>query len=86
MNWPDAELNEITSREDLARYLQRLALKLRDEGTQLENPSTPDFIDAAGRWTKAMSGFFKNVVGQPVPNEPDWAMIGAIFRAAVIYE
>jgi hypothetical protein len=33
-----------------------------------------------------MGGFFKNVVGESVPDNPDWAMIAAIFRAAVIYE
>ncbi|MBS2966440.1 hypothetical protein KGA66_25590 [Actinocrinis puniceicyclus] len=86
MNWPDAELNEIRSRGDLALYLQGLAQRLHDGELQSENLATADFVDAAGRWTKAMEGFFKNVVRQPVPEDPDWAMIAAIFRAAVVYE
>jgi hypothetical protein len=86
MNWPDAELNEIRSREDLAKYLQNLAKAIGDGRIALENPATPDFVDASGRWTKSMGGFFKNVIGEPVPESPSWAMIAAIFRAAVTYE
>lgn len=86
MNWPDAALNEINTREDLARYLQDLSRLIRAREIALENPSTPDFVEASARWTKAMGGFFKNVVGEPVPDSPDWAMVAAIFRAAVTYE
>ncbi len=86
MNSPDAELNEIRSREDLAKYLQNLAKAISDGRVALENPSTQDFVDASGRWIKAMGGFFENVIGEPVPESPSWAMIAAIFRAAVTYE
>ncbi|MFJ5218725.1 hypothetical protein ACIP98_28890 [Streptomyces sp. NPDC088354] len=86
MNWPDAQLNEIKSKDDLAAYLQDLAKAIGDGRIALENPSTVDFVDASARWTKAMDGFFKNVIGEPVPDSPNWAIIAAIFRAAVTYE
>lgn len=86
MNWPDPALNEINTREDLAKYLQGLAILLRDGKLELQNPSTSDFVDASARWTKSMDGFFKNVIGESVPEVPDWALIAAIFRAAVVYE
>ena len=86
VNWPDPALNEINTREDLAKYLQGLAILLRDGKLELQNPSTSDFVDASARWTKSMDGFFKNVIGEPVPEAPDWALIAAIFRAAVVYE
>ncbi|MEV6805049.1 hypothetical protein [Streptomyces sp. NPDC051132] len=86
MNWPDAQLNEIKSKADLAAYLQDLAKAVSDGRIALENPSTVDFVDASARWTKSMDGFFKNVIGEPVPDSPSWAMIAAIFRAAVTYE
>ncbi|WP_331750928.1 hypothetical protein OG215_36965 (plasmid) [Streptomyces globisporus] len=86
MNWPDATLNEIQSREDLARFLTGLAEEIRDGSLVAENANTDSFIDSAGRWTRSMDGFFKNVVKEPVPETPDWAMIAAIFRAALIYE
>ncbi|MFB8414658.1 hypothetical protein ACFC63_03945 [Streptomyces albidoflavus] len=86
MNWPDAKLNEIQSREDLARYLAELARDIRDGNVAVENVTTYSFTDSAGRWTRSMDGFFKNVVKEPVPETPDWAMIAAIFRAALVYE
>ena len=86
MHWQDAELAAIESREDLARYLESLGAMLREGAISTENPSTDAFIDAAGRWTKSMDGFFSNVLKEPVPDSPDWAMVAAIFRAALVYE
>jgi hypothetical protein len=86
VNWPDVALNEINTREDLARYLQEPAQHLPDGEVALENPSTPEFVDASARWTAVMGGIFRNVLGDPVPDTPDWAMIAAIFRAATIHE
>lgn len=86
MNWPDPTINEINSREDLARYLAVLAESVRSGEISIENPSTDDFVDAAARWTESMHGFFKNIIKEPVPESPDWAIIAAIFRAALIYE
>jgi hypothetical protein len=43
-------------------------------------------VEAAGRWTGSMDGFFSNMMGAPAPETPDWAMIAAIFRAALVDE
>jgi hypothetical protein len=86
MNWSDATLNEIQSREDLAYFLTGLAEKIRDGSLVVENATTDSFMDSAGRWTRSMDGFFRNVIKEPVPETPDWAMIAAIFRAALVYE
>ncbi|WFE56565.1 hypothetical protein [Micromonospora sp. WMMD712] len=86
MNWPDAEINAIENRDDLALYLTGLAAKIRDGRLSVANPSTDTFVDSAGRWTMSMDSFFKNVMKEPAPETPDWAMIAAIFRAALVYE
>ena len=86
MNWPDARLDSIHTREDLGLFLVELANRLRAGEVRLENPSSVDFINAAGRWTKSMDGFFQNIMHEPVPQDPDWALIAAIFSAAIIYE
>jgi hypothetical protein len=86
VDWQDADVTAVESRDDLARYLVDLAGKVRESEISTENPSTEAFIDAAGRWTKAMEGFFSNVLKEPVPDSPDWAMVAAIFRAALVYE
>ncbi|MEU7615725.1 hypothetical protein AB0B27_06425 [Micromonospora rifamycinica] len=86
MSWPDAELDAVVTREDLARYLMELAVKIGDGRLSVENSSTSAFLDSAGRWTKSMDGFFKNIMKEPVPDDPNWAMVAAIFRAALVYE
>jgi hypothetical protein len=86
VTWPDARLNAIESREDLARYLQELANAIDNGSVDTANSATSDFIDAAGRWSGSMDGFFQNVMGSQVPDTPSWAMIAAIFRAAIVYE
>ena len=59
---------------------------MRDGSVRLENPSSVDFVDAAARWSRGMPGFYKNVMNSTVPDEPNWAVIAAIFAAAVVYE
>ncbi|MFH8592340.1 DUF7660 family protein [Streptomyces rimosus] len=86
MKWTDESINAISSRQDLVAYLQHLSQGMRAGDVRMENPSTIDYVSAASRWTESMDGYFENVVGQPVPDQPDWAMIAAIFRAAVVYE
>jgi hypothetical protein len=86
VDWRDAELNIIESREDLARYLVGLAEKIRKGEISIENPATDDFVASAGRWAKSMDGFFNNILREPVPENPDWATVAAIFRAALVYE
>jgi hypothetical protein len=86
MTWPDPTLDAIRTRQDLARHLIGLAGRLREGDVVAENSSPESLIEAAGRWTGSMDGFFVNVMGGPVPEDPDWAMVAAIFRAALVYE
>lgn len=88
MKWPYEELNQISTREDLALYLQDLSRHLDNgELVPFENSDTVRFVDAAGRWTGAMQSVFANVMGEKfVPDQPTWSMVGAIFRAAVMFE
>ncbi|WP_081748844.1 hypothetical protein [Nocardiopsis sp. CNT312] len=86
MNWPDEALNEVRSREDLARFLIELSRKIRSGEMPVENFTAEGLVDAAGRWTYSMDGFFENIIQEPVPEIPDWSMVAAIFRSALIYE
>jgi hypothetical protein len=84
--WSDPAIDQVRSREDLSAFLAQLAGRMRDGSLSVENEASADFVDAAARWSRAMAGYFKNVMDEPVPDAPDWAMIAAIFAAAVIYE
>jgi hypothetical protein len=85
VSWPDPEVEAIRSREDLAEFLVRLSTKVREGTFPMENTASPDLVNAAGRWVRAMDGFFMNR-GEEVPEVPDWAMIAAVFCAALMYE
>lgn len=84
--WPVPAVEQVRSRADLSAFLTELADRMRDGSVSVENATSADFVDAAARWSRAMAGYFKNVVGEPVPDAPDWAMIAAIFSAAAVYE
>jgi hypothetical protein len=86
MSWPDAGIAAIGSRQDLVDYLTVLARRVAANELQVENSAAGSLVDAAGRWVDSMDGFYENVMGGPVPEEPSWQMIAAIFRAALIYE
>jgi hypothetical protein len=86
VTWPNPKLNGIHSREDLARFLSQMASNLRDDQLALANNTVESFVDSAGRWTRSKDGFFTNVMREPAPENPDWALIAAIFSAALVYE
>ncbi|WP_258725852.1 DUF7660 family protein [Cellulomonas sp. NS3] len=86
MDWPDARLNTIETREDLVRHLEQMAIDVRRSRHRFEHLRTDDYVSAAGAWTRGMDGFFRNVMEGPVPAQPTWSMVAAIFSAALVYE
>jgi hypothetical protein len=86
MQWHDAEIDQIKTREDLAAYLASLARRIQAGEAPTTHHSVEDYLEAAGAWTGSMDGYFANVVKAPVPTQPDWKMIAAILTAATVYE
>ena len=37
-------------------------------------------------WTTDMDGYFRNIQGNPAPEQPTWRLIGYMLLAARIYE
>jgi hypothetical protein len=79
------EAQAVASRDDLVAYLIDLSSRAREGRTAVENASTPEFIEAAAYWTRAMDGFFANR-GEEAPEAPSWSTIAMIFSAALVYE
>jgi hypothetical protein len=77
--------NSIRTRADLAQYLDTLASAVRQGDVPTENVTAADLIDGASAWIADMDGYFANR-GEVTPQEPTWALIAAIFQAALIYE
>jgi hypothetical protein len=77
--------NSIRSREDLVGFVRALGKDLRDDPSSWENVSLERFLDAMGAWMEDMDGYYLNQ-GKPVPQQPDWKVMGDILMAAKIYE
>ncbi|HEY3502739.1 MAG TPA: hypothetical protein VGN37_08165 [Actinocatenispora sp.] len=50
MTSPIDRASSVATREDLIAYLEELAAASRADGARVENPSTPDFIEASAAW------------------------------------
>jgi hypothetical protein len=75
----------VHSRTDLAAYVEKLSRAATAEADDWENPSLERYLDALSGFIGDMDGYFLNR-GEPVPDQPDWAMIAKMLRAACFYE
>jgi hypothetical protein len=77
--------NSIRSREDLAGFVRELNRDLHDNPASWENASLERFLEAISAWVEDMDGYYLNQ-GKPVPQQPDWKVVGDILMAAKMYE
>lgn len=76
---PDA----VQSRADLIAFVRALAKHC--QSTEVENPTTPRYLEALAAWTEDMNGFFINS-GRVIQSEPSWSLFAHILLAATMYE
>ena len=76
---------DINSRLRLAEFLDVLAGRVADAPDDFENVALPQYLSAAAAWVRDMDGYFASR-GKPVPLEPSWALVAAIFDTAAVYE
>ncbi len=50
-----------------------------------ENADLESFLRAAAAWVEDMDGYYESL-GEPAPQEPTWAVVADVFRAAKSYE
>jgi len=82
---PTQVLNSITSHAKLILYLNELVTEVRNKSISVENPSTEDFIEAAGAWLEGAERFLEKL-GEDPPIKPTWSLIAMVFTAGLIYE
>lgn len=75
----------IRSREDFVAFVKALSNDLQDNPESWENSSLQRFLEALSTWVEDMDGFYLNQ-GKPVPQQPDWKVVGDILLAAKMYE
>ncbi|MFJ3099551.1 DUF7660 family protein [Streptomyces hydrogenans] len=75
----------IETREDLAEFLRLAVDDLKGNPQAWENDSLESFLAAWSAWTLDCPGWFA-AHGEPVPDAPDWKLIGQMVLAARVYE
>ena len=76
---------EVRSREQFVEFVRALRRDLVEHPESWENADLPRFLDAMAAWLTDMDGYFSNV-GQQVPQQPDWHLLGTMLMAARTYE
>ncbi len=79
------DVHQVTTRDDLAAYLEELAADIRGGRHPHENTTSASLIDGASGWVADMDGWFANR-GEEMPPEPTWRLIAYIFTASLVYE
>ncbi len=76
---------QVETREDLARFLERLSREANRRLAEFENQTLEDYFDAAAGWVQALPGAYLNR-GETMPATPSWSLVAQIFHAATQYE
>ncbi len=77
--------DDVTGRHELAAFLNELLAQVQESPAAVPNSTVAEFLSGASGWVEDLDGYFLNR-GEPVPDQPTWALVAAIFAAATIYE
>jgi hypothetical protein len=81
----DQCVETIRSREDFVSFVKSLRASLSTDSNGWENRNLGSYLEAVAAWVEDMDGYYENR-GQPVPQQPDWKVLGEILLAATLYE
>jgi len=76
---------KIQSKDDLVSFILILIKFLKEYPEDWENITLESYLDALAAWINDMDGYFHNI-GEPVPQQPDWELIGRSLMNASNYE
>ncbi len=79
------QAREVQSRQDLARFVRRLAQDFKERPEAWENADLGSFLEAMSAWIEDMDGYYQNR-GEAVPTRPEWRTLAEIVAAARVYE
>lgn len=78
-------VQQIQSREDFAAFVRLLLHNREVKPEDWGNRDLPTFLEALAAWVEDMDGYYQNL-GQPMPEQPSWMLLGQMFLAAKVYE
>lgn len=78
-------LETITNKEDFIEFVNLLITDLAKNPDEWENKTLDSYLEAIGRWTEDMEGYYLNH-HLSIPENVDWKVVATILIAAKIYE
>ena len=75
----------VTSRADLATFVEGLATEVSDSPDAWENADLRSYLAAMAAWIEDMDGYYLNR-GAPAPEQPSWRAFAEILAASTVYE
>jgi hypothetical protein len=77
--------NNVQCRASFVEFVGKLHEDLELNPCDWENVSLSDFLEALGRWTEDMDGYYVKT-GREIPKNVSWRIFADILMAARIYE
>ncbi|MCU7840521.1 MAG: hypothetical protein KZQ94_14215 [Candidatus Thiodiazotropha sp. (ex Troendleina suluensis)] len=86
MNSLHAEIQNISSQEELAIFVEKLANVSSNPNENWVNKDLPSFLEALSAWIEDMDGYYKNNNLPYDENNISWKNIADMLYAATMYE
>ena len=77
---------KVTDRNSFIEFLHLLASEFDTYGDSWENKTLGIYLEAAGRYTDDIQGYYKNIGANIDADEPRWETFADILRGAIVYE
>jgi hypothetical protein len=73
------------SREEFVALVRALVEDLRTQREEWENDDLESYLEALAAWTADLDGYCRSAE-RPLPEQPDWKLLGEMLLAARVYE
>lgn len=79
------QVDSIRTREDFVLLIRSLLYSLDKCPEEWENRDLKSYFDALAAWVEDMDGYYRNL-GEAVPEQLTWKVLGDMVVAAKVYE
>lgn len=78
---------DVRSRDDLFDLINDLAEEFESgNGQSWRNRTVAEYLDGMSSWLLSADGAYRNVKGEPVPEQPTWELVAWMLWAATDHE
>jgi hypothetical protein len=78
--------DEVRSCDDLFDFVTELAEEFEAGSDGWRNRTVPEYLDGMSGWLLGVDGAYRNVKGEPAPEQPTWELVAWMLWAATDHE